>query len=120
MPITQASVLKALKNICHQIDKKQPKIKFVHKGKTRKMRSYYDLLRMDANMPGLTKFLLAEINDYKLRDRSNASNYVPKHQLVHILKSFMEPVGSSPEKEAYLKPVIEGMADFLIFTMKRR
>jgi hypothetical protein len=84
------------------------------------MRCYYDLLKLDANMAGLTKYLAAEINDYKWRNRSNMLDHVPKHQLVHILKSFIEPVGSSPEQEAYIKPVIEGIADFLIATMKRK
>ena len=120
MALTQSSVLKALKNICRQIDKKHPKIKFVHKGKTRKMRGYYDLLKMDANMAGLTNYILVEINGYKLRNKTNIYDHVPKHQLVPILKSFVEPVGSSPEKEAYIKPVLEGIADFMITTQKRR
>lgn len=86
----------------------------------RKMRCYYDLLRMDANMPGLTKFLLAEITESKFRDRRNAYIEVAKHQWVGILKSFIEPSGKNKESEAYVLPVIEAIADFLVASMNEQ
>jgi hypothetical protein len=133
MTITESSIIKALKHICHAADRKYPKIKFKQNGKTKKMRSYYHLLKLDGNVEGLARKIWVEIASFKQRNNDSHYSSIAKHQWVSILKSFVEQSGpgtpgfkkelgtqreGAPPGEfasgAWIHPVMGDIADFMI------
>jgi hypothetical protein len=109
MTITKDIVLRALENICDRMDE----VSAHHESKTT-----FERLRLDCNLDGLTNYLMVEINGAKYRNPNNDYWPIAKHQLVGVLKSFIEPGGIAQGDETALLPVIEAIADFLMSSMK--
>ena len=103
MAITKAFVVRALENICDQMDE----VSAYHKRE-----STFERLKLDSNLDGLTNYLMVEINGAKYRNPNNDYWPISKHQLVGVLKSFIEPSGITRGAEATLLPLIEKIADF--------
>jgi len=114
MTITESSIIKALKHICHVADRKYPKIKFKQNGKTKKLRSYYRLLKLDGNVEGLARKIWLEISTFKQRNRDSHYSSVAKHQWVSILESFVSQNNIGSDTGAWIHPVMGDIADFMI------
>ncbi len=91
MPFTKSSILKSIKTICAKFDEGKPR------GTT------YKALKMDANVAGLIKYLLNEINGAEF-----SAFHVQKRTRVVILQGYFEQL-----KNSDLYTVIEKIADFL-------
>ncbi len=110
MTTTKALIIRALENICDGIDE-------ISVYQTRE--STFDRLKLDCNLDGLTNYLMLEINGAKHRSPYNDYWPISKHQLVGVLRSFIEPSGIHRGDEATLLPLIERIADFLLISMRK-
>lgn len=109
MTITKAIVVRALENICDGMDENSA---------YQRSESTFERLKLDCNLEGLTNYLMVEINGAKHRSPYNDYWPISKHQLVGVLKSFIEPSGINRGDEATLLPLIERIADFLMIAMR--
>jgi hypothetical protein len=114
MQVTKDFVMKSIEAVCHEADRRYPKLKFVEAGKIQELKSFLDLLKQDYNLDGIADYLTIEINGARLRDPNNTYIEVPKHQRIATLKSFTEPSGMTEDRVMAMTPVIEGIVDFLI------